>query len=161
MKRETYHGNWQIRIAGILLCLVLITTYMMTGLYARYTYSESMEDSARVARFDISEDGAYFSETLLLETVPGVVERDIEVINKSEVAVSYKVKVENTTQNIPYTFSVNGGTQSLDICEETCYLQPNSTAKVTITATWDEAEALKYMGMVDLIKLTIHAEQVD
>ena len=47
-------------------------------------------------------------------------------------------------------------------CSVTCYLEPNSKDnKIEIVIEWDEEGALKYMGMVDLIKLTISAEQVD
>ena len=47
-------------------------------------------------------------------------------------------------------------------CSVTCYLEPNSKDnKIEIVIEWDEEGALKYMGMVDLIELTISAEQVD
>jgi len=153
--------NIPMCLAAILLCLTLFSFYLCGGLYARYTTSDSGEDAARVARFDVSEDGAYFSKNLLIETVPGSVEREIVVTNNSEVAVAYTVTIKNTTKNIPYSFSVDDSEPMLNECSVTCYLKPNSTERISIVAEWAEEGALKYMGMVDLITLTISAQQVD
>ena len=153
--------NIPMCLAAILLCLTLFSFYLCGGLYARYTTSDSGEDAARVARFDVSEDGAYFSKNLLIETAPGSVEREIVVTNNSEVAVAYTVTIKNTTQNIPYSFSVDGSEPTANECRVTCYLEPNSEKKVKIVAEWAEEGSLKYMGMVDLITLTISAQQVD
>jgi len=153
--------NIPMCLAAILLCLTLFSFYLCGGLYARYTTSNSGEDAARVARFDVSEDGAYFSKNLLIETAPGKVEREIVVTNNSEVAVAYTVTIKNTTKNTPYSFSVNDSEPMLNECSVTCYLKPNSTERISIVAEWAEEGALKYMGMVDLITLTISAQQVD
>ena len=153
--------NIPMCLAAILLCLTLFSFHLRGGLYARYTTSDSGEDAGRVARFDVSEDGAYFSKNLLIETAPGKVEREIVVTNNSEVAVAYTVTIKNTTKNIPYSFSVNDSEPMLNECSVTCYLKPNSTEGISIVAEWAEEGALKYMGMVDLITLTISAQQVD
>ena len=153
--------NIPMCLAAILLCLTLFSFYLCGGLYARYTTSDSGEDAARVARFDVSEDGAYFSKNLLIETAPGRVEREIVVTNNSEVAVAYTVTIKNTTKNIPYSFSVDDSEPMPNECSVTCYLKPNSTEGISIVAEWAEEGALKYMGMVDLITLTISAQQVD
>lgn len=59
-------GGIMIRVAACLFCLVLISTSMMSGLYARYTVHDSGYDSARVIKFhqltvtetgDFTEDG--------------------------------------------------------------------------------------------------------
>lgn len=44
-------GEGMMWIAGVLFCMVLITTAMMGGLFARYITSETGSDSARVASF--------------------------------------------------------------------------------------------------------------
>jgi Fe-S cluster assembly scaffold protein SufB len=71
------------------------------------------------------------------------------------------VTVENTTQNIPFAYSVNGSEPVQDLCSVVCYLEPNSTSDIAVSSVWSEDGALEYMGMVDLIKLSIRAEQVD
>ncbi|MBQ4559613.1 MAG: hypothetical protein IJA54_04725 [Tyzzerella sp.] len=163
MKRQYRKGlNIPMILACVLFCLTLFSIHFMGGLYAKYTAHTSASDEARVAKFDISESGAYFSEELLIEGTPGSVEREIVVNNNSEVAVAYIVTIKNTTKNIPYKFSVNGSTATLNECSVTCYLEPNSENNIIkIAAIWDEKDALNYMGMVDLVKLTISAQQVD
>ena len=44
-------GEGMMWLAGVLFCLVLITTSMMGGLFARYITSATGSDSARVASF--------------------------------------------------------------------------------------------------------------
>ena len=53
MNNKTYRGNIMIRIAAVLFCLVLISTHMMSGLYARYVAKDSSSDEARVAKFQV------------------------------------------------------------------------------------------------------------
>lgn len=160
--KKTAAVNIPMCIAACLFCLTLFSFYLCGGLYARYTTSARGEDAARVAKFDVSENGAYFSQHLLIETTPGSVEREIVITNNSEVAVACVVTIKNKTQNIPYSFSIDGSTLSMHECSVTCYLEPNSKDnKIEIVIEWDEEGALKYMGMVDLIELTISAEQVD
>ncbi|MBE6642446.1 MAG: hypothetical protein E7615_02190 [Ruminococcaceae bacterium] len=158
---KTAKLNIPMCIAAILFCLTLFSFHLCGGLYARYTVSGSGYDDARVARFDVSDEGAFFSENLLIETVPGTFKRSIHVTNNSEVTVAYTVTIKNTTQNIPYTFSINNSTPIKDECTVICYLPPNSHRTVNLLANWDAEGALEYMGMVDLIKLTVHAQQVD
>ncbi|MBQ7035663.1 MAG: hypothetical protein IJN34_08005 [Clostridia bacterium] len=155
--------NIPICLAGILLCLTLFSLHFTGGLYAKYTAKGSGGDDARVARFNITEDRSNFSETLKIETTPGKVEEKIIVTNSSEVAIAYTVTIKNRTQNIPYSFSVDNSAPSLDECSVTHYLEPNtSSAEIPIVAEWENNEtATNYIGMVDLIDITIHAQQVD
>lgn len=44
-------GERLLFLAGILFCLVLITTALLGGLFARYTISDTGSDDARVAKF--------------------------------------------------------------------------------------------------------------
>ena len=148
-------------IACVLLCLTLFSFRLCGGLYSRYTSADSALDSARVAKFDVSENGAYFAESMLIETVPGTQERTIRVVNNSEVAVAYSVTIDNTTRNIPYSFSVDGSAPEAGKCVVVKNLEPNSTYDLVITATWNQEDSLNYMGMVDLIELTVRAEQID
>ena len=66
-------ANIMLRLAGILFCLVLITTSMMSGLYARYTAEGKGEDSARVATFGdlvLEETGDFDGKAAMI--IPGV-----------------------------------------------------------------------------------------
>ncbi len=64
---------WIFRIAALLLCLTLISTYLLGGLYAKYITSATGEDSARVAKFDVAhmEEGTGFNTLFPLEIKPG------------------------------------------------------------------------------------------
>jgi len=43
--------NLMLSIAAVLLCLTLFTTYLVSGMYAKYAVTNEMGDSARIAKF--------------------------------------------------------------------------------------------------------------
>lgn len=160
--KRRYHTNIPMCTACILLCLTLFSFHLSGGLYARYTTKASASDDARVASFDVSENGSSFSENMMIDAIPGsVVENTINVINKSEVAVEYVVTITNTTENIPLKFTVNDSEPTEGTCTVTVIMKPNSTHEVKLAAVWDADNAIKYMGMVDLVEITINAQQQD
>lgn len=71
-RKKRYGGNIALRLASILFGLVLITTWMMGGLLAKYVVTDSGEDSARVAAFvfRVQEELGRF-EIPLDEMLPG------------------------------------------------------------------------------------------
>ncbi|MBE6543943.1 MAG: hypothetical protein E7675_06040 [Ruminococcaceae bacterium] len=72
--KKTSIGPVIMKIAASLFCLVLISTSMLSGLYARYTTTSSTGDSARVITFgdiEITETGDFTSEGKLI-IIPGV-----------------------------------------------------------------------------------------
>ena len=153
--------NIPMCIAAVLFCLVLFTTHLTGGLLARYTASGSANDNARVAKFRVTENYTTFSDSLVMGVSPGTIERTIEVKNDSEVVVAYTITITNVTDNIPYVFSVNDETGTQTQYVHTSYLEPNTKQDIKIVATWAQEGALEYMGMVDLIKIQIDAQQVD
>lgn len=86
-------GERLMFLAGVLFCLVLITTSMMGGLFARYTTTGTGSDSARVAGFHVDvtgPDGVDINYAIDEDT--GTYQ--LEIANNSEVAVSYSVAVD-------------------------------------------------------------------
>lgn len=80
-----------IRIAAVLFCLVVVSTYLMSGLFARYVSNGNGGDSARVAGFNVVMSSSDVkSEVTALE--PGTI--TISLANQSEVAVSYTIRVD-------------------------------------------------------------------
>lgn len=168
MKRETYHGNWQIRIAGILLCLVLITTYMMTGLYARYTYSESMEDSARVA---IMAEDVIVEVNDNIPICPGETSIiPLTITNEKngkvcEVAQQYTFTIRNLENNIPLEWNVYSNDQCTNLATQLQGTLKAGTAEQQeywIRVEWpadenDEAYAFE----VDALEIVVSVEQID
>ena len=108
MRKRKYSYNPAMVLAMILLCLTLISTHLTAGLYARYTTTDTGEDSARVAKFEITETGI-FVDTMVAEILPGDSEkRTIEVVNKSEVAVNCTVTLKNVYNNLPIKLMLIG-----------------------------------------------------
>lgn len=90
-------GSIMMRIAAALLCLVLLSTHLMSGLYAKYTSKGTGTDSARVAAFDVNVTGAAGSLAVTCTdsgTTTG--SYTVTVENQSEVAVSYTLSVTVT-----------------------------------------------------------------
>ena len=100
-------GSLMIRIAAVLFCLVMFSTYLMGGLFARYTTSDQGGDSARVAKFDVAcsvaqatdEDGKDIEGKFTLT-----------VTNNSEVAVAYSIHVAFSA---PMSITIGGETKTL------------------------------------------------
>ena len=157
MRKRKYSYNPAMVLAMILLCLTLISTHLTAGLYARYTTTDTGEDSARVAKFEITETGI-FVNTLVAEILPGDSEkRTIEVVNKSEVAVNCTVTLKNVYNNLPIKLLINGA-------ENTCSipLAPGATGTYNVKFDWPTTgNNLPYIGKVDLIEVQILAEQID
>ena len=70
-------GEGMMWIAGVLFCLVLITTAMMGGLFARYITSDTGSDSARVVAFGnliLKETGDFVAvgDKRTAKIIPGV-----------------------------------------------------------------------------------------
>lgn len=106
-RRPKAKMNIPMCVAMVLLCLTLITTHMMCGLYARYIARASGEDSARVAEFGqvtITETGDMITENVggedytYLVVTPGVnLKKHVEIsFTGSEMACYLFVVVKPT-----------------------------------------------------------------
>lgn len=156
--------NIPMYAACVLLCLVLISTYMTSGLYARYTAQGEMYDDARVAKFEVTEGYTKFSEELKLDIAPGeTYKAAVSVTNNSEVAINYVIDINNITGNLPLKFKYrSGGGEYKELPHSGENLAPNgTTAKYDIQIQFDDEKAIDYMGMVDYITIELRAEQID
>lgn len=84
-------GEKMLFIAGILLCLVLITTAMMGGLFARYTAADVGGDRARVAAFNVN--GEITDAITIVSDTNSKGEHTLTVNNDSEVAVRCSLSI--------------------------------------------------------------------
>ena len=157
MGKKSTRPNWILRIAGVLLCLTLLSVHLSSGLYSRYSSTVSGSDSARVAKFEVKDAGT-FSKDLYLEYIPGVSDDYTVVIeNHSEVAVKCSVTVKRLSNNIPMDVSVSGAITDVT-------LVPNDTAGKTrtLTLSWPAAKNdAAYSYEVDAIRVSVSAEQLD
>jgi len=162
--------NWVLRAAGVLLCLVLASTYLVCGMFARYTTSASGSDSARVAKFSISGT-AIQSADITADLSPGEEKTcEMEINNDSEVAVEFEVSIKNLTNNLPLDFSVRlqedgGGEDDLDEVHSfvfTDQMNPGEKTIYKLYILWPgDASSPQYSGMVDQIRVTVNATQID
>ena len=113
-------GERLLFLAGGMFCLILITTAMMGGLLARYISTGESEDAARVAAFNVRVNGMDD-----VQVKYGVNEDTgsytLTVVNDSEVAVAYSIKVE--IEKINFGIKVKLGHKDLentdDLTDET------------------------------------------
>lgn len=153
-----------LRLAAVLLILVTLSTSMVAGRYARYTTTASGSDSARVAKFLVTEtntDGL-FTQNVSINVAPGLTSRNtIDVTNSSEVAVNYCIDVNNTYENLPLKFEIKVG-EATHAIPFTGAIAPNSSATYTLLTTWNSTDnSIDYAGKVDLIQVTLDAIQID
>lgn len=160
MKRESHQPNWILYLAGVLLCLTLISVHLTSGLYARYVSSASGEDAARVARFDVTEAGDLKTSFSALISPGETVKKTVTVKNNSEVAITYTVSAENLFDNLPLTFEfTKQSEQSPEL-----YLAAGETADFSLSIYWPTDNGkndVSYSGKVDLVQLTLSAVQAD
>lgn len=185
-ERTAAQANWPLRVAAVLLCLVLVSIYLLTNLYARYTAADTGSDSARVALFGSSESVTLDNgSNRLAGMVPGdTATYEITVSNArgnnvSEVAQSYSIEVE-TAGNLPLTFALSEkGASAIpesptatstrafpthtfvsDDMHFAAGTAGSKTYKLTVTWPADKTDA-KYANVPDFIQVNVNVSQID
>lgn len=162
--KPRHPGSMMMRVAGALLCLVMLSTHLMGGLYARYTSGGWAEDEARVAKFEVEVTGASDNldpnkiEAFYTKSGEGNNTYTITVANNSEVDVRYTLSA-TLDQEIPGVTPVfSNATGTLEA--------GNSSAEETLmfTVDWDEFTKTVYGSSYEVtadfaVKVTV--EQVD
>lgn len=169
------HRNKALSAAAILLCLVLVTTVLVSGVFARFSVGDSGTDSARVAAFAVSGTGFTQTVNLGVKMNPGD-EADrakhfsFLVTNDSEVSVDYIVNIRNTTGNLPLVLNVQDASaadlakfNTADGYTYRATLGANSGARnFEFALSWPAADNdLVYSGQLDNIAVTVTAAQAD
>lgn len=168
------------RAALLLFSALLATLGMAVGLHARYTSGAAASDGARVAKFEITESGLGNKESvdvvITANLVPGEIHTKVLTIqNKSEVAVEYTIAVKNVTNNLPLEFAVVKGNDAADVSEMTldadsgeysCSARLESNEEkandYTLQIIWpSDKKSTQWMGLVDQVKVSISAIQID
>ena len=158
-----------MRTVAVLLMLVLVTSGMVSGRFARYVTTATYEDGARVAKFNIVEEGTFFTQ-MRANVAPGISTEMISVKNYSEVAVEFTVTVDNVYHNIPLDFEVKNGDTTLTKSENadgtvsfTGNIGPGQQEqRFQLYLIWTpSADSINYIGRVDLIRVTLDAVQID
>lgn len=148
--------------AALLLCLTAVSVCAMGRLYARYTAGVSASDQARVARFAITEAGELTQQIEISGMQPGDQRFfSVTVTSNSEVTVAFRLAVVNEYQNLPLTFALlNSAGEAIDA--GTIAANDNAEKTYTLRVTWGaEEKNPDYAGRVDVLRITLTAEQVD
>lgn len=142
-----------MRTVAVLLMLVLLSTGIVSGRYARYVSSASGEDGARVAKFDVTVSDNAFSSFFTVNIRPGdSIKKTVKVTNNSEVVVAMDFSVENVYKNLPLEILNQLGGE----------IAPGETKDIPLTIFWPEDKADdSYCGKVDLLKISLTVVQVD
>lgn len=147
-----------LRIAAIVLLLIALTVSIMTGRFARYTTESSGIDGAKVAKFLVTEEGELTTATRI-ELVPSeTVKLLVEVENGSEVDIEYSIVANNPYDNLPLEYTFLEG----DTPGTSAHLNPGEKKDIYLQIHWqDDKIQDTYIGMVDVVYLTLTAVQVD
>lgn len=140
-------------LSFVLLCAVLITTHMMSGLYARYTAQAGGGDEARVATFSFEDNLSAQAQVLPTTFSPGEsLPITIKIKNTGEVTLRYVVKIENLTKNLPIE------EQTINSSEVAC----NGESEFSWNIEWPKSKnSVEYMGKMDVLRIVVTVEQVD
>lgn len=151
---------------------LLVVTFVVTGVtFSGYVTRTNGGDSARVAKFDVTEGIPDTYTTELQGMYPGSEETlEFTVKSESEVAVACYM-ILTTTQNLPVEYYITSGdvTETVVLEEKTQFatLQPGTKdASFTLNVKWpntvdSEWDAETYMYLADAITLTLVTEQID
>lgn len=171
------------RVAALLVCLVLITTYMLSGAYSKFFSGASGGDGARVARFSPK----FTSDKIITvnNQIPGYNDKISFTVQNtsddkvSEVAMKYKI-VLKTTGNIPLkfilldksenttfeTWDCNGtsGEQKYYYTNDTLVFGVGTKASIDykLKIEWpSDRNNAQFSGMTDAVYLSVEFEQID
>lgn len=87
-------SNRILSFAMVLFYLVMVTTWISSGLYAKYVVKASGSDSAAVAAWDVSVSGGKAALNIDCSKTDGLNDSyTLTIKNESEVAVTYDIKV--------------------------------------------------------------------
>lgn len=158
-----------MRTVAVLLLLVLVTSSMISGRFARYVTTASFEDGARVAKFNIIETKGPLMTQMEIDILPGTSTSVIDVKNYSEVAVAFTITVESLYDNIPLIFQVLDGDTVLatsaakeDLIFTDTIGAGQDSRNFQLQIIWPVSDTnINYCGRVDLIQVTLDAVQVD
>ena len=176
-ERKPLKVNIPFCTACVLLFFTLLSIHFTSGLYARYTTSGTAQDSARVAKFDVTHslNGQAITQQLSLDRrfVPGIYPYNFTVINNSEVRVNCTITVK-TTDNLPLELAFLNVPEGETITEEAdrvyreitrnAYIPANTTAEYTLQITFPQQTATganSLNGMFDIVSISVLTEQAD
>ena len=147
----------------LLIALLSSSLYLMSNLLAKYQTSKSGSDSARVAKFEITEtQGESQTQYLDCTLSPGkTYSYPVTITNSSEVTIEYKIECKNLYNNLPLNFTIkdSNNNQKIDNLQT---IDMGNTQTFNINIEWpSDKNAYDYMGKVDVVEVKLIAMQKD
>lgn len=178
-EKKDYRPNRIFRAALVLLCTVLVSVWMISGLWARYTTGSTGSDEARVASFDVTADMKNFEAMFTVPLNPGEsAAYSFEIKNSSETAVNLQAILE-TEGNLPLKIEYQKGSTNADtwnilaeniqeVQEGKCKFSDAMAAgneeiqTYQIQISWPaDRDGYQYANGVETVKLSVTASQID
>lgn len=156
--------------AALLFCLTLVSFSVLSGIYAKFSSSSSeITDSARVAKFDVSDSGGMMTYEYSLTLDP---EESLEIADSLNLSNSSEVDIECTfemdsTANLPLVFTWFDGSTELGSAkagEPVSFVVHTNTADqlLDLKIDWDETDkSFIYRRQVDKLVLKVDCVQID
>lgn len=153
---------------------LLVVTVVVTGVtFSGYVSRTSGGDTARVAKFQVTEEISVTETTAFFGMYPGGEDSwPFEIQNESEVALRCSITL-SSTDNLPLRFYVVTDEGEIPLSENTeaefISLSPLESAEnLSLKAVWEKGDtewdasaAEKYMHEADAVTVTIRTEQID
>ncbi len=153
---------------------LLVVTMVVTGVtFSGYVTRSSGGDTARVAKFQVTEEISVTEATAFVGMYPGSEDTwPFEIENESEVALRCSITL-SSTKNLPLVFSAVADGEEIPLLENTetefISLDPLANAEGLFLKAvwqkgdeeWDTAAAEKYMYEADAVTVTITTEQIN
>lgn len=161
MQQTEKNRSLVLRIAAVLLCLILISLWMLGDMYARYTTDKDGSDGARVAAFAVTETGEATKE-ITADVKPGDTETyDVTVTNQSETAIHYEIAVENKYNNLPLECQMLDSNDN-EITQGDIAAGDSSKHTYKLRITWPKNQNdASYAGKTDQLVVKLSAVQTD
>ena len=161
-----------MRVVAVLLMLVMLSTGMVSGRYARYVTTATYEDGARVARFNVVMTEYPLVTNVETKIKPGESTMDaILVKNYSEVAVALTFRAETVHGEIPLMLTLVDGETVLatnNPAENTPLIYKvdvpagQEISNMKIRVSWPaDGNNLQFVGKANLVRITAIATQID
>lgn len=166
MQEARQKENKIIYAAIVLLSLVLVSFWLLSNMYARYTTQTEGSDSARVAKFNVTETGTATQRVKIDDAYPGFEKTyDVSVTNNSEVALDYVMEIKNKYENLPLQFQMlNNENDEITSKSETIAATDHEAHSYKLKINWQknaESQNPDYAGKTDVIEITLKAVQKD
>ena len=169
MKKNGKKQGWPGHLFVILASMVLLTSWALCGTYAKYVSTATGSSMARVAKFEVTDQGGWEQETgIAAQIAPGEkLYYKVEVINKSEVTISCQLSGEGKYKTIQLKVSMTDENKK-ELPDGSAVIEAATNADSPqkhiyyACISWDEnVKDASYAGKTDLVSITFKAVQAD